>query len=119
MGSQSILVAGSVLPAGTTIPSGEVWGGNPAAKVGKVDDDDINGILAVADMTHELAKLHADEAWKDLALIEQEKGDYKRQSFRTPDFISFLRRDPGWVPLPTLGGQLSKMEIHSQTYLIK
>ena len=119
LGKGSILTAGSVLPAGASVPSGEVWGGNPAKKVGLAGDDDATGVVAVAQMTNELAKMHADEAWKDLALIEQEKGDYKRQVERTPEVIAGMRRDPGWVPLPTLGGFLGKLEIHSQTYLIK
>lgn len=119
LGSQAILMAGSVLPAGVSVPSGEVWAGSPAAMVGKVNEEDVNGIVAVAEVTNELAKLHADEAWKDPALVEQEKGDYKRQKLRTPEYISQLRSDPGWVPMPTLGGALSEMEIHSQTYLIK
>lgn len=119
LGARSILLAGSVLPAGTSVPSGEVWGGSPAKKVGAVSEVDMSGIVGVAELTNELAKLHADEAWKDFDLIEQEKGDYKRQSDRTPEYIAGLRRDPGWVPLPTLGGELSKLEVHSQTYLIK
>jgi len=119
LGSRSILMAGSVLPAGASVPSGEVWGGSPAKKVGAVGEEDVNGIVAVAEMTNELGNMHADEAWKDLTMIEQDKGDYKRQSWRTPEFIATLRRDPGWVPLPTLGGELSKLELHNQTYLIK
>ena len=119
LGARSILVAGSVLQAGAAVPSGEVWGGIPAKKMAAITDDDVSGIASVAELTNEIAKLHADEAWKDLALIEQEKGDYKRQSDRTPDFIAGLRRDPGWVPLPTLGGALSKLEVHTQSYLIK
>ena len=119
LGAGSILMAGSVLPAGSSVPAGEVWGGSPAKKVGAVSEADVSGIVGVAELTSELAKLHADEAWKEPSLIEQEKGDYKRQSDRTPEFIAGMRRDPGWVPLPTLGGALSKMEIHTQSYLIK
>ena len=119
LGARSVLTAGSVLPAGAAVPSGEVWGGNPAKKVGLVGEEDTSGIVGVSQLTFELAKMHADEAWKDLALIEQEKGDYKRQVERTPEVIAGMRRDPGWVPLPTLGGHLSKLEAHTQTYLIK
>lgn len=119
LGANAILVAGSLLPAGVSVPSGEVWGGSPAKKVGAAGEDDANGIVSVAELTSEIAKMHADEAWKDFYLIEQEHDDYKRETERTTQKIRSLRRDPGWVPLPTLGGTLSKMEAHSQTYLIK
>mmetsp|Transcript_73315 Transcript_73315/g.162790 ORF Transcript_73315/g.162790 Transcript_73315/m.162790 type:complete len:225 (-) Transcript_73315:748-1422(-) len=119
LGARSILAAGSVLPAGASVPPGEMWAGSPAKKVGTVDDEDVAGIVGVAEVTGELAKLHMDEAWKPLALCEQEHGDYKRQRERTPDMISFMREDPGWTPLPTLGGFLKKINIHSVTYLIK
>jgi len=72
--------------------------------------------VRTAEVTTELAKIHMDEAWKDLALVEQEHDDYKRQRYRTADHISALREDPGWVPLPTLGEHLTKIGVHSNTY---
>jgi len=119
VGARSILTAGSVVPAGTSIPSGEVWSGSPAKKVAAVSEEDLAGIVSFADVTAELAKLHMDEAWKPLALVEQEHADYKRQRERTPDMISFMRYDPKWIPLPTLGGFLKKIDLHSYTYLPK
>jgi len=119
MGARSVLAAGSLLPAGASVPAGEFWAGSPAKKVGLVTDDDVAGMAGFADMTAEMAKLHQEEAWKDLDVVEQDKEDYKRQKGRTADYISFMRRDPMWVPLPTLGGYLQKIGIHSQTYTPK
>lgn len=119
LGARSVLVAGSVLPVGAVVPAGEIWAGSPAKKVAAVTEEDVAGIVSSAELTAELAKVHADEAWKELSLVEQEHADYKRQRQRTPDQIASMRADPGWVPLPTLGGYLSKIGIHSHTYLIK
>jgi carbonic anhydrase/acetyltransferase-like protein (isoleucine patch superfamily) len=119
LGSQSVLAAGSVLPAGTAVPSGEMWAGSPAKKVGVVDPEEVAGIVRTAEITAELAKVHMDEAWKNLSLVEQEHDDYKRQMDRTPDVISSMREDPKWVPLPTLGEFLTKVGIHSNLYTLK
>lgn len=119
VGEGSVLTAGSVLPAGASVPSGEVWSGVPAAKVERITDADVAGIAATAELTADMGRLHMDHSWKDLALVEQEHGDYKRQRHRTPEAISSLRQDPGWVPLPTLGGFLSEIGAHSQTYVPK
>lgn len=116
LGTGSMLAAGSVLPAGTFVPSGQLWAGNPAKWVGEVGADQLQGLESTAALTAELASLHAAEAWKDYALVEEEAGDYKRQMHRTPDYISYLREDPKWVPMPTLGEYLTKIGAHSQKF---
>jgi len=119
MGSRAILVAGSVLPAGTSIPSGEIWAGSPAKKIGAVTETDVAGIIGTAELTAEMAKMHMEEAWKEGWLIEQDKWDYKRQRTRTPEVIARMREDPKWVPMPTLGGFLGKLNIHAHNYVVK
>jgi len=114
--SGSSLAAGSVLPAGAVVPAGQVWSGSPASYVSDVSSEAADGVVRSAEVTMELSKVHMDEAWKDLALVEQEHEDYKRQNFRTPDYIASLREDPKWVPLPTLGEHLTKFGVHSNTY---
>ena len=116
LGKGAALAAGSVLPPGASVPAGQIWGGNPAAKVGDVTPADADGALRTAELTAELGKLHMDEAWKDLGLVNEELEDRKRERLRTPDFISSLRQDPKWVPMPSLGENLSRMGIHSVNY---
>ena len=116
LGKGAALTAGSVLPAGKAVPAGQVWGGNPAAQVGEVSADDAEGAMRTAEVTAELGKLHMDEAWKDYQLVNEELEDRKRERHRTPDFISSLREDPKWVPLPSLGEHLTRMGIHSVHY---
>ena len=51
--------------------------------------------------------------------MDQEHADYKRQVQQTPETISAMRSDPGWVPLPTLGEWLTKTEVHTRTDALK
>jgi len=97
----------------------QTWGGSPAKFVSKTAETDVAGIINISVVTAELGKLHMEEAWKDPALVNQEHDDYKREVHRTPEYISSLRYDPGWVPLPTLGEHLSKIGVLQQTYTIK
>jgi len=116
LGAGAALAAGSVLPAGSTVPAGQLWGGNPAKFVAQMGPEANEGTVRNAEVTAELAKLHMAEAWKDLSLVNQEHEDYKREAYRTPDFVSSLREDPKWVPLPTLGETLTKIGVHSNTH---
>ena len=56
---------------------------------------------------------------QDLSMVEQEHADYKRQAQQTPETISAMREDPGWVPLPTLGEWLAKAEVSTRTFTLK
>jgi len=116
LGAGAALAAGSVLPPGTAVPAGQLWGGNPAAYVSDMPAGSTEGVFRTAEITAELAKLHMEEAWKDLSLANQEHDDYKREEYRTPDFIASLRKDPKWVPLPTLGAYLTKIGVHTNTH---
>lgn len=116
LGKGAALAAGSVLPAGKAVPAGELWGGNPAVLIGKLGPEASAGTVRSAEVTSELAKIHMDEAWKSLSLVNQEHEDYKREAYRTPDFIASLRADPKWVPLPTLGENLTKIGVHANTH---
>ena len=72
--SGSSLAAGSVLPAGAVVPAGQVWSGSPASYVSDVSSEAADGVVRSAEVTMELSKVHMDEAWKDLALVEQARG---------------------------------------------
>ena len=56
---------------------------------------------------------------QDLSLVDQEHADYKRQAQQTPETISAMREDPGWVPLPTLGEWLAKTEVSTRSFTLK
>ena len=141
IGAGAAIAAGSVLKAGTAVPAAQLWAGNPAKYVSDVSAESTAGAVRAAEITSELAKLHMDEAWKPLDLVEQVRAcaptpcvttclsrntplwrlmqdhdDYKREAYRTPDFISSLREDPKWVPLPTLGGSLARIGVHDNFY---
>lgn len=115
VGEGAVLTAGSVLPAGTSVPPGQVWSGSPAKMAAAVSGADTDIIKENTSLAAKLAMAHAEEAWKEPALIEQEKGDYKIQKQRTPQYISTLREDPKWVPLPTLGDFLEKSSAYEIT----
>ena len=55
----SMLAAGTVVPPGRRIPSGQLWGGNPAAYVRDLTEDEVAGIKVGA---REQATLGADHA---------------------------------------------------------
>lgn len=59
--SKAILEAGSVLPSGARVPSGEVYAGNPAAFVRKLEKEEMAAIETKADEIFELSRKHADE----------------------------------------------------------
>lgn len=117
IGSGAALAAGSVLPAGATVPPGQLWGGAPAKKLSDLSPDAAAGVVRTCEVTAELAKIHMDEAWKDLQMVNEEHDDYKREVQRTPDRLASMRDDPKWVPMPSLGEYLSKAGVHSNTYV--
>ena len=87
LGPGAALAAGSVLTPGTAVPAKQLWGGNPAVQIGDVGADAAAGVVRTAEVTAELAKIHMEEAWKDLQLVEQEHEDYKREKVRTPTVV--------------------------------
>jgi len=117
VGKGAALAAGAVLPAGASVPAGQLWGGVPAKKVGDLAPDAAAGTALTCEVTSALAKIHMEEAWKDLALVEEEHEMYKRAKDRTTERLETMREDPKWVPLPSLGEQLSKMGVHSNAYV--
>lgn len=119
IGKNAMLAAGSVLPAGSVVPAGQVWGGSPAKQLGTATATEAASLVAIASLTSDLASLHMDEAWKDLSLVEQEHGDYKRQKSQTLEVMEQLREDPGWVPLPTLGEWITKTEVRERSFALK
>jgi len=58
---KSVLLAGSVLPSGGRVPTGEVYGGNPAAFVRKLEKDEMDDIEVKANDVYDLSRTHMDE----------------------------------------------------------
>lgn len=117
LGSGAQLAAGSVLAPGASVPANELWGGSPAKKLAALGPEAAAGTVATCEVTSELAKVHMDEAWKDLMLVEQDAEDAKRERERTPERLASMREDPKWVPLPTLGEYLNRIGIHENTHV--
>lgn len=57
----AMLEAGSLLPSGARVPSGQVYGGNPASFVRKLEKAELTEFQMTAEKTPELAAKHADE----------------------------------------------------------
>lgn len=117
LGSGAQLAAGSVLPSGASVPANELWGGAPAKKIAALGPEAAVGTLTTCEVTAALAKVHMEEAWKDLMQVEEEAEDAKRAMERTPERLEVMRFDPKWVPLPSLGEYLSKIGAHSNTHV--
>mgnify|MGYP004359913583 CR=1 FL=1 len=105
------------MPPGRLIPAKQLWGGNPAAKLADLTPDQLTGMVRTCEVTAELAKIHMEEAWKELSLVEQDAEDHKRARHRTVDRLESMRDDPKWVPMPSLGENLSKIGVHSNTFV--
>ena len=59
--SHAMVEPGAVVPPGRRVPAGQVWGGNPAAYVRDVRDDEMEGIQKQADYYAEVGNKHATE----------------------------------------------------------
>ena len=57
----AIVEPGAVVPPGRRIPGRQVWGGNPAAYVRDVREDEMEGIQKQADYYAEVGNKHATE----------------------------------------------------------
>ena len=57
----AMLEAGSLLPSGARVPSGEVYGGNPAVHIRKLQKEELAEFHSTAEQTVVLAAKHADE----------------------------------------------------------
>lgn len=69
----AMVAAGALVRQNTRIPAGEVWGGNPAKFLRKLNDDEISFISVSASNYASLAQLHAAENAKDFDKVEFEK----------------------------------------------
>jgi carbonic anhydrase/acetyltransferase-like protein (isoleucine patch superfamily) len=55
----ALVAAGALVTEGTRIPAGEVWGGNPARKIGLLHEKAAQGMRAAVESYVDLAKRHA------------------------------------------------------------
>lgn len=119
VGKGSMLAAGSVLAAKESIPAGQVWAGAPAKFVCNVLPEESVGLVHTNGIISEMSKIHMEEAWKNLELVEEQHDDYKREVHRTEDYIASLPVDPEWHPLPTLGEAIEKIGVHDNMFIHK
>lgn len=69
-----VILPYSVVTANQTIPSGEVWGGNPAKFIRKVDPDQVEDTIQQAENMFYFTRQHIVEFFpKGFAYIEKEK----------------------------------------------
>lgn len=92
----AIVAAGSLVAPGTTVPSGEVWAGNPARMLRKLDPEEATFIAQSADNYSALATIHAAENAKTFEEVEHDKDLREDRAMRDPDYDSHLgiERDP-------------------------
>ena len=55
----ALVAAGALVTEGTRIPAGEIWGGNPARKIGLLHEKAAQGMRAAVESYVDLAKRHA------------------------------------------------------------
>eukprot|EP00891_Asterochloris_glomerata_P006933 jgi/Astpho2/6933/Aster-01799 len=92
----SIVAAGSLVSPGTTVPTGEIWAGNPAKMLRKLDADEREFIKQSAANYALLADIHASENAKTSEEIEKDNDLRLDGRMRTADYDSHLGivRDP-------------------------
>eukprot|EP00871_Galdieria_phlegrea_P002485 jgi/Galph1/3237/GphlegSOOS_G1895.1 len=77
-----IILPYSVIPANQRIPTGEVWGGNPAKFIRKVDPDEVDDTIQQAENTFYFTRQHIAEFLpKGFAYIEKERLLHSVNSF--------------------------------------
>lgn len=84
----AVVAAGSLVRQNTRIPSGEVWQGNPAKFLRKLNDDEITIISKSAADYSDLAQAHAVENAKAFDHIEFEKVLHKKFARRDEEYDS-------------------------------
>jgi carbonic anhydrase/acetyltransferase-like protein (isoleucine patch superfamily) len=88
VGANAVIEAGALVSPGTTVPSNEVWGGVPAKMIRKVSPDEIAAAARAAGEVGDLAKVHAVEANKSWAQLEEDKAEALDRATRDPDYNS-------------------------------
>ncbi|CAL5228724.1 g11909 [Coccomyxa viridis] len=92
----SVVAAGAVVTPGKTVPSGEVWAGNPAKMLRKLEEEETGFIAQAANDYAALAAVHAAENAKTPEEIEADVERRKDRALRDLDYDSHLgiERDP-------------------------
>ncbi|KAL6574327.1 Gamma carbonic anhydrase 2, mitochondrial [Orobanche hederae] len=99
----AMVAAGSLVRQNTRVPVGEVWAGNPAKFLRKLNDEEIAFISQSATNYMNLAKVHAAENSKSFDEIELEKRLRKKFARRDEEYDSMLgvvRETPPELILP-------------------
>lgn len=68
-----MVAAGAIVTPGKTVPSGEVWAGNPAKMLRKLEEEETGFIAQAANDYAALAAVHAAENAKTPEEIQVEK----------------------------------------------
>mmetsp|Transcript_33610 Transcript_33610/g.41164 ORF Transcript_33610/g.41164 Transcript_33610/m.41164 type:complete len:287 (+) Transcript_33610:92-952(+) len=85
--SNTIIAPGSVVMSGMTVSAGQLWAGVPAAPVRKLTPEEMEGIVAGAGETSELAVKHAVECAKDYKQLAIDEELYEDERIRDLDYF--------------------------------
>ncbi|EIE20136.1 gamma-carbonic anhydrase [Coccomyxa subellipsoidea C-169] len=92
----SVVAAGAVVTPGKTVPSGEVWAGNPAKMLRKLEEEEAGFIAQAANDYAALAAVHAAENGKGMEEILLDNARREDRARRSLDYDSHMgvERDP-------------------------
>lgn len=94
--SNTLVCACAVVQAGAVVPSGEVWAGNPAQRVGLLEERDKKALLAAAKHQVLLAIEHRD-SWEQTWEDRETERNVRESHQKHLDELIYLRRAPFFV----------------------
>jgi len=78
--------AGAIVPEGKVVPSGQLWAGVPAAYVRDLSVAEVANIAATATENVALATVHAAEAAKGWAVVEEDEYNWQQAVRRNESY---------------------------------
>jgi len=97
VGKGAFVAPGSNVEPGTSVPAGQVFGGNPAAVLRSLTEEEAAKLAAAQSAYVELSTYHQEELRKTALEIEQDKSDRKWDEERSQDYdahIGILQHTP-------------------------
>lgn len=86
VGADSYIDGGAVVGAGVKVPAGELWTGNPAAKLRKLSEEEMSYLRASAQRTAEMAEEHYQQSIVTADGREAQEAEYE---FRKGEFMKW------------------------------
>mmetsp|Transcript_18428 Transcript_18428/g.29987 ORF Transcript_18428/g.29987 Transcript_18428/m.29987 type:complete len:274 (+) Transcript_18428:134-955(+) len=87
--SDAMVAAGAKVPSGTTVKSNELWAGNPAVLVRKLEPSELSELAEDAEYNSTLAIKHAQEAAKDIFTLHDDREAIKDRRY----WINYIVQD--------------------------